>query len=81
MRHLPLITIYGYVGGSSVMRVRVYVANYMVMWALDRFKRLGVRVGVANFFLYQSIGINEKNTRSMIGIEENNTFKLKICGR
>jgi len=27
-----------------------------------RFKRLGARVGVANFFLDQSIGIDETNT-------------------
>jgi len=37
------------------------------MWAVDRFKRYGPFVGVANFFLGQSIGIDETNT-----------FQLKI---
>jgi len=35
----------------------------MVMWAVDRFKLvMGVRVGVANFLLGQSIGIKKTNT-------------------
>jgi len=45
MRHLPLISIYGYVGGRQIMGIR-----------------MGIRMGVANFFLDQSIGIDETNT-------------------
>jgi len=37
-------------------------AQYMVMWAVDRFKLYGVRVGVANLFLDKAIGIDETNT-------------------
>jgi len=34
--------------------------EYTVIWTEDRFKR--VRVGVANFFLCQPLGIDETNT-------------------
>jgi len=37
-------------------------SQYMVMWAVERFKRYGLRVGVANFFWDQSIGIDGTNT-------------------
>jgi len=49
MRHLPAISIY----------------VFMVMWAADRFSVMGVRVGVANLFLGQSIGVDETNTISL----------------
>jgi len=47
MRHLPAISIYGYV---SVRQ------NY-ALWAF-----MGVGVGVANYYFGQSIGIDETNT-------------------
>jgi len=45
---------------SSKARLIYPRSQYMVMCAVDWFKRYGVRVGVANF--YQSIGIDETNT-------------------
>jgi len=41
------------------------LSQYMVMWAEDRLKLfcvMGVRVGVANLFFNQSIGIDETKT-------------------
>jgi len=37
MRHLPVVSIYGYVGGTDlgVMSVRVGVANFF--WSIDRY--------------------------------------------
>jgi len=77
-KHVPAISIYGYVGGQSEIQMRHLPAVY-------RFKRMGVRVGVANFFFVRvgvakffldpSIGIDETNTfRQSIGIDETNTF-------
>jgi len=37
----------------------------MVMWAVDRFSVMGVRVGVAIIFLGQSKGIDETNTHQL----------------
>jgi len=42
-------------------------SQYMVMWAVDRFKRYGRKSGRGNLFLDQSIGN-----------DENNTFQLKF---
>jgi len=59
------------------------------MWAVDRFKRYGRLNGQANFFLGQSIGIDNKTVNAKtnlprpqtaqncgIGIYETNTFQL-----
>jgi len=40
---------------------------------------MGVRVGVANYFLDQSIGIDGTNTFQLkLGIDETNTFQLNF---